>query len=347
MGGVRLPAIAASLLLVLAATATTADTTNTVTSWRALSGESQSFLPRRAAENQPFRALHGAQSAPFTSQDAALDRSRSDVVQVRLEPDTYVRVRTLKGMGKEGMGGMGMGDGMGDGMGKKGKSMGKSKGGSKGGNGLPSICTQFDFGSGDDAVSSDDDAVYGGGKGGGGKGGGDESDGGGMGKRKNRLLPYGSDSSSVGFCDTNVLDTARENINLSIFVSLVEAANLQNIFQCPGPFTVLAPSNEAFTANPSILDYLGNPANVMDLRRVLLYHILPGRVLTSDFTTGPTETLNGDVVQVTLNPIMFNSQASIVTCDISACNGVIDIIDNILLPPGTCTHSILAPLWSV
>ena len=141
-------------------------------------------------------------------------------------------------------------------------------------------------------------------------------------------------------CDPNVFDEARRIIDLSVFVSLIEAAKLEEIFLCAGPFTMLAPSNAAFAANPSITDYLDDPANVDDLREVILYSILPGYVPTGDLKAGPLETLQGDVVDVSLNPIMFN-QAAVVESDILACNGAINIIDDILLPPGKCFLKLL------
>jgi uncharacterized surface protein with fasciclin (FAS1) repeats len=115
---------------------------------------------------------------------------------------------------------------------------------------------------------------------------------------------------------------------------LIEQAKLEEIFLCAGPFTILAPSNAAFAENPSITKYLSDESNEKELREVLLYHILPGLTLTDEFTPGPAETLQGDVIEVALNPIIFNDEASIKEGDIIACNGAINVIDGILLPPG-------------
>jgi uncharacterized surface protein with fasciclin (FAS1) repeats len=134
-------------------------------------------------------------------------------------------------------------------------------------------------------------------------------------------------------CDPNVLDSARDNPDLSTFVSLIEAAGLQDIFLCAGPFTVLAPTNDAFAAlDPALVDELLLPENQELLQEVLLYHILPGFNPSSDLVAGPTETLLYDfTVDVSLNPVMFND-ANVVMPDIMACNGIIHTIDDILTP---------------
>jgi uncharacterized surface protein with fasciclin (FAS1) repeats len=101
-----------------------------------------------------------------------------------------------------------------------------------------------------------------------------------------------------------------------------------------GPFTVLAPSNRAFQENPDLLTALFNPRNVELVQEMILYHIIPGLFLTEDLVEGPIQTLLGDDVDVALDPLMFN-QADVSETDIMACNGVIDIIDDLLIPPGT------------
>ena len=124
------------------------------------------------------------------------------------------------------------------------------------------------------------------------------------------------------------------NPDLSIFVDLLKHANLDEIFTCAGPFTVLAPSNAAFNKNPELLQSLFNPRNIEAVQELLLYHILPGLSLTNDFVAGPIETLLGEDVDVTLEPLLFNN-AGVIMGDILSCNGVIHIIDSLLIPPGT------------
>lgn len=239
--------------------------------------------------------------------------------------DEQKPIRALKGgmMGKSGKGysddddGYGKGKGKVKGSKKKGKSKkGKSKKG-KGSGSLPHICEELDFGEDDTG-----DDYFGKGKG---KG---------KGYRQRRDLQY-----EGALCEPNVFDTAKGLSDLSIFVSLIEQAELEEIFLCAGPFTLLAPSNAAFVENPSITKYLAETCNKKELRDVLLYHILPGLTLTDEFTPGPIEALQGDVIEVSVDPLIFNDKANIEEGDIIACNGAINIIDNILLPPGMCAKN--------
>jgi uncharacterized surface protein with fasciclin (FAS1) repeats len=231
-------------------------------------------------------------------------------------------VRSVKGgMGMMRKGGKGYSDiDYSDGEEVYGKGKGKSKGmmkrSNKKGKGkskkgeLPKVCDKLDFRPG-----STEDEYPGEGKGKGkGKGKGDQYD--------------------DALCEPNILDEAKGIMDLLIFVSLIKQAKLEEIFLCAGPFTILAPTNAAFAENPSITKYLSDESNVKELREVLLYHILPGLTLTDEFTQGPAETLQGDVIEVALNPIIFNAMAIIEEGDIIGCNGVIDVIDGILLPPG-------------
>jgi transforming growth factor-beta-induced protein len=147
-------------------------------------------------------------------------------------------------------------------------------------------------------------------------------------------------------CTGNVLDTAREDPNLTTVVALIEAADLADVFSCPGPFTALLPNNAAFDAlDPDLVMFLLDPANQSELQDFLLYHILPGATLTDEFSDGPIETLlSGSTVDVTTSPLMFND-AGVVTPDVEACNGYIDVIDTVLnpFPPAPTIAPTVAP----
>lgn len=134
-------------------------------------------------------------------------------------------------------------------------------------------------------------------------------------------------------CDPNVLETARQNPDLSTVVMLIEAADLADIFDCAGPFTALLPNNAAFdNLDPDYVAFLLRPENQNELQDLLLYHILPRATMTTEFSAGATETLlQGQRVDVGVSPIMFDD-SSVVTADIPACNGFIDIIDEVLMP---------------
>jgi uncharacterized surface protein with fasciclin (FAS1) repeats len=175
---------------------------------------------------------------------------------------------------------------------------------------LPSVCEKLDFLSYYPDVSSDDYS----GKAGKGKG-----------SRRRELQFEGPG------CDMNVFDVAKEIPSLSTFVSLIEAAYLEDLFLCAGPFSVLAPTDRAFEANPSLLDSLLEITNVEELREVLLYHILPGLYLHQDFDEGELSTLQGESVAISVSPLSIDG-SFVDSADILACNGALHTIDQVLLP---------------
>jgi hypothetical protein len=219
----------------------------------------------------------------------------------------------------KGKGGMGESKDSGKGKGKGMMRMGMRMKGKDNGSNFPRFCKYLDF---DNQVPYNDYS---------------------SGKGKNVGKGKGKGREFESFCTPNVFDVTNLISDISIFVSLIEQAGLEDIFVCPGPYTILAPSNSAFVNNPTITAYLRDVTNEDELRRVLLYHILPGLTLVDDFETGPIETLlMGSEIDVTIDPIvLFNDAAFIEENDIVACNGIINIINNILLPPGKFSMNIL------
>jgi len=135
-------------------------------------------------------------------------------------------------------------------------------------------------------------------------------------------------------CDPNILNVARANPNLSAIVSLIEAAGLEEIFErCSGPFTLLLPDNAAVEALGSdTLEALLKPKNIDILQDLLFYHTVPGLIPSSNLEEGPLGTLFAPAdVLVFLDPIMFNS-ANALSLDTSGCNGLYDMIDEVLVP---------------
>jgi uncharacterized surface protein with fasciclin (FAS1) repeats len=134
-------------------------------------------------------------------------------------------------------------------------------------------------------------------------------------------------------CSPNVYETACNDPDLSIFVRLMEKAGIDRVLECAGPFTLLAPSNSALERNPFLLEFLQHPYNSEELEDFLLYHILPSLYLEQDFRENGYKTLQGDRVQVSTNPLIFN-QAGVIRRDMLGCNGVIHKIDDVLITPG-------------
>nr|WP_246246661.1 fasciclin domain-containing protein [Paenibacillus lemnae] len=132
----------------------------------------------------------------------------------------------------------------------------------------------------------------------------------------------------------DVVDTAVEAGQFTILVKALEKAGLVDTLKGNGPFTVFAPTDEAFTALLKQLNV--TPEQLLerpDLKNILLYHVVPGKVLSTDLKDGmKVKTLEGSEVSISTNPVMIND-AKVVKADIPASNGVIHVIDKVLLPP--------------
>jgi uncharacterized surface protein with fasciclin (FAS1) repeats len=138
--------------------------------------------------------------------------------------------------------------------------------------------------------------------------------------------------------DRNIVETAMSLPDFSLLVEAVVAANLQDALAATGPLTVFAPTNEAFAA---LLEELGTTkealfANTALLTQVLTYHVLDGRVLKAEVPVGtPIPTLQNQTfsVDTALNIVdALGRTASIVATDVFTSNGVIHVIDRVLLP---------------
>lgn len=135
-------------------------------------------------------------------------------------------------------------------------------------------------------------------------------------------------------CFPNVLQVAKSDPSLSIFVSLIERSGLEEIFLCAGPFTTLIPTNDAFhLSDPAFVAFLLRPENADLLRDFLLYHIIGGVELSTEIVAGPLVTIQGQSVEAREDPLSFNG-ATVMEADIPACNGVIDKLEDVLLFPG-------------
>ncbi|XOV94446.1 MAG: fasciclin domain-containing protein [Bacteroidota bacterium] len=139
----------------------------------------------------------------------------------------------------------------------------------------------------------------------------------------------------------DIVELAQATSNLSTLVAAVTAADLVTTLQGDGPFTVFAPTNEAFSNLPDgVLDYLlDNPA---ELAEILQYHVVSGKVLSTDLSTGTVATLNGDIDVDVSSGVVINGSATVVNADIEATNGVVHIIDEVLIPEGFITDNIVS-----
>ena len=133
----------------------------------------------------------------------------------------------------------------------------------------------------------------------------------------------------------NIVETAVAAGNFNTLVEAVKAAGLVDTLSSPGPFTVFAPTDEAFAKVPkAVMNAL--LANSTLLTSVLTYHVVPGEVMSSDLKNGISvvKTVEGSDVNITKDSAgVMVDNAKVINADIKASNGVIHAIDSVILPP--------------
>jgi len=149
------------------------------------------------------------------------------------------------------------------------------------------------------------------------------------------MMPYQDEITSNKESDKNIVELAAETPALSTLVKAVQAADLVEVLQSEGPFTVFAPTNEAFEALPEgALENLLKPENKDQLVKVLTYHVVPSAVLSTGLSDGMSvATVEGGNITVDIsdNGVQIND-ANVVSADIQATNGVVHVIDKVILP---------------
>lgn len=133
----------------------------------------------------------------------------------------------------------------------------------------------------------------------------------------------------------SIVDLALGNPNFSILVSALVKAELVETLNGPGPFTVFAPTNDAFNKLFNQLGISGiDQLTKEDLTPILLYHVVSGNIKSNQLTSGPVETLNGNINIEIGNPVTINGSAKVLLTDVQGTNGVIHVIDEVLIPSG-------------
>lgn len=149
-------------------------------------------------------------------------------------------------------------------------------------------------------------------------------------------LPVTATAEGPRQATSDIVDTAVAAGDFTNLVAAVQAADLVETLKGEGPFTVFAPTDAAFAALPAgTLDAL--LADTDALTEVLLYHVVPGRVLAADVVgLASATTAGGDEIAVSVSgsTVRLNESATVVGTDVEASNGVIHVIDSVLLPPG-------------
>jgi uncharacterized surface protein with fasciclin (FAS1) repeats len=131
-----------------------------------------------------------------------------------------------------------------------------------------------------------------------------------------------------------VVAIAAGNADFSTLVAAVKAAGLAETLSGAGPFTVFAPTNEAFAKLPAgTVEDLLKPENKAKLAAILTYHVVPGKVLAADVKTGKVKTVQGGELDVKVSDGGVTVDgAKVVKTDIVGSNGVIHVIDSVVLP---------------
>ncbi|MBD2437519.1 fasciclin domain-containing protein [Nostoc sp. FACHB-110] len=132
-----------------------------------------------------------------------------------------------------------------------------------------------------------------------------------------------------------VIALAESNSSFTILTQALKAAGLTETLQGAGPFTIFAPTDAAFEKLPKeALRDLLKPENKEVLIKILTYHVVPGKVLSSDLKSGEVKSLQGDPISVKIdaNGVAVND-GKVTQADIQGSNGVIHAIDNVILPP--------------
>ncbi len=145
-----------------------------------------------------------------------------------------------------------------------------------------------------------------------------------------------STSVFAGSMKMDLVDTAVKAGNFNTLVAAVEAAGLVDTLKSEGPFTVFAPTDEAFAALPEgTVEDLLKPENKDKLIAILTYHVVPGKVMASDVAGAETmaASVQGQELKINGSDGVMINDAMVTAADIGASNGVIHVIDKVLLPP--------------
>ena len=130
----------------------------------------------------------------------------------------------------------------------------------------------------------------------------------------------------------NIIDTATNNGSFTTLVAAIQAAGLVDTLKGAGPFTVFAPTDEAFNKLPAgTVDALLQ--DIPKLKKILTYHVVSGKVLAADVAKLKTaKTVEGSDVKIDASNGVKINDATVATADVAADNGVIHVIDTVLIP---------------
>jgi uncharacterized surface protein with fasciclin (FAS1) repeats len=158
------------------------------------------------------------------------------------------------------------------------------------------------------------------------------------------VVACGSSSNTASTTSTTTMTSAGSgtiaavasgNADLSTLVAALKAGDLVTTLQGTGPYTVFAPTNAAFSDIQSTVDMLLKPGNKKDLQQVLTYHVVPGTYTAANLKDGQKlKTVEGQDLTVSIkNGVVKVNDATVEKTDITASNGVVHVINKVLVPP--------------
>ena len=146
---------------------------------------------------------------------------------------------------------------------------------------------------------------------------------------------FQSVQAGCGTCDKTVVEAAVAAKTFNTLVAAVKAADLVETLSGDGPFTVFAPSDEAFAALPDgTVEELIKPENKSKLVKILTYHVVPGKVMAKQVVSlKEAKTVEGSTVDITVKDgVVMIDKAKVIKADINCKNGVIHVIDKVIMP---------------
>ncbi|MDA5094447.1 fasciclin domain-containing protein [Aliiroseovarius sp. KMU-50] len=151
------------------------------------------------------------------------------------------------------------------------------------------------------------------------------------------VAPLAACTSYAGGGGADIVDTAVSAGSFNTLAAALTEADLVGTLKGEGPFTVFAPTDEAFAALPDgTVENLLKPENRDQLIAILTYHVVPGKVMSADVVTlSSATTVNGSDVDIkVMNGSVMIDNATVTAVDVGASNGVIHVIDSVLIPSG-------------
>jgi uncharacterized surface protein with fasciclin (FAS1) repeats len=143
-------------------------------------------------------------------------------------------------------------------------------------------------------------------------------------------------SISAFAAEKDIVDTAVEAGQFKTLAAALKAADLVDTLKGKGPFTVFAPTDEAFAKLPAgTVENLLKPENKQKLTEILTYHVVPGKVMAADVAgIDEAKSVNGKMIDIDVKGSTVKvNDATVTSADIAASNGVIHVIDKVIMPP--------------